>query len=146
MDSSNVMPSVGEYLSGWYLSDNLLKADLTSLSFAPLRSPKAPKESSLLFPTPSGLNLGAELFSLLDPGGGLLLSFLAGGGDGGGLFLLLLLLLGGDCGGGAWCWFGSGSSGAVGGGSLLGRGWGIGTPGCFSFSMCQFQVFSSCAM
>ena len=96
MDSSNDMPSVAEYLSGWYLSDSLLQADLTSLSLAPLRSPKAmvlewsgsllkadltslsviplripkaPKESNLLLPTPSGLNLGVELLFPLDPGG-----------------------------------------------------------------------------
>ena len=47
------IPKLGEYLSGWYMSDSLLNFDLTSLSFAPLPSPKALRESIFVTPTPS---------------------------------------------------------------------------------------------
>ena len=48
-----MMPILGEYLSGWYIIDNLLYFVLTSLSVAFCGRSRARNESLLLCPAPS---------------------------------------------------------------------------------------------
>jgi hypothetical protein len=61
-----VIPKVGEYLSGWYVSDSLLNFFFISLLLAFIGRSKILRELVLLHPAPSGFQFIWLWFSLGD--------------------------------------------------------------------------------